>query len=154
MAYLRSAGLQVIPAAAGASYETGDWTISMTFGSGGPGTNGGNYVLGQYTKLGNMVYVSAFWGLTSLNGGSGACYVSGFPYTIGNTNQGEHTAMTVGYAIGLNITASENITANTIKNSTYATLRVWNSTGGVNTMDAGEMTADGGGIISGSYFVD
>ena len=155
MAYLRSQRTDVIPAAAGASYEEGIWTHTMTFDGGGPATfDTPSYQYGQYSKIGNLVYVSAFFSLSSMNSGSGGCYLGGFPYNSGNDRQSEYTALVMGYGSGLAITAGQTVTANVIRNNSYATLRLWDSTGGVSTMNASELSNDGTGIMSGSYWVD
>ena len=155
MAYLRSGRTDVIPAATGASYEEGIWTHTMTFDGGGPATfDTPSYQYGQYSKIGNLVYISAFFSLSSLNSGTGGCYLGGFPYNSGNDRQSEYTALFMGYGTSMALTAGQNVTANVIRNNSYATLRLWDVTVGVSTLDASELTANGGGIISGSYWVD
>jgi len=68
-------------------YETGTWTPTLT-----ADTNPSSVVYssqtGRYTKIGNTVYVWCYMSISSISGGSGACYVSGLPFNCSGNVQG------------------------------------------------------------------
>jgi hypothetical protein len=63
-------------------YEEGTWTPAVNFSS----SNGtATYTArdGQYTKIGNMVYVTGVIIMNSLSGESGDLQIAGLPFTVG-----------------------------------------------------------------------
>jgi hypothetical protein len=63
-------------------YEQGSWTPALNFSS----VNGtATYTArdGQYTKIGNMVYVTGVIIMSSLSGESGDLIIAGLPFTVG-----------------------------------------------------------------------
>jgi hypothetical protein len=67
-----------------ASYEEGVWTPGITFG----GTAASAYAVqaGYYTKIGNIVALSGYVGLSTKGAGVGDVYITGLPFTVANNN--------------------------------------------------------------------
>ena len=60
-------------------YEEGTWTATMTGSSADPSS--AVTVTGNYTKVGNLVYVQANFGGVNTTGASGAIRITGLPFT-------------------------------------------------------------------------
>jgi len=63
-------------------YEEGSWTPGMTFGGTVATLSEAN---GAYTKVGRMVTLNGHIAINTLNGGSGAAYFTGLPFSVDNT---------------------------------------------------------------------
>jgi len=73
-------------------YEEGDWTPGLSFGGGTTGiTYQTTYTKGRYTKIGNIVIVSAFLQLTSKGSSTGDTLLTGLPFTVLNAFGGYAT---------------------------------------------------------------
>ena len=90
--YLRLAGAGIQfngdTAAANAldDYEEGTWTPDLQFGGGNTGITYAQQK-GQYTKIGNRVYFTCYFYLTSKGTSTGQAHVQGLPYTsLGSSN--------------------------------------------------------------------
>ena len=133
-------------------YEEGTFTGLFS-------TDAGNYTMqsgystGYYTKVGNVVSVQAYLAgqSESLDDGH-QVKITGLPFTALNENSGS-TAITVGYAAALNITAGHAVTGYVKKNTTEAPLQVFDAAGGSTSMNVGELSADGEIKFSGTYRV-
>lgn len=66
-------------------YETGTWTPTIG-GSGSNPTATYSTQVGNYTKIGNMVYFVARIGLATYSGGSGTVLLRGLPFAVGGAN--------------------------------------------------------------------
>ena len=66
------------------SYEEGSWTPTFTGTSSNP-TITYTQQIGNYTKIGNLVYVSCLITTSAVSGGGGNLMVSGLPFTIGES---------------------------------------------------------------------
>lgn len=66
-------------------YEEGTWTPNITFGG---GTTGQTFAarVGTYTKVGNRVYVTAYFEFTAKGSSTGAAVMTGLPFTSQNTS--------------------------------------------------------------------
>jgi hypothetical protein len=66
-------------------YEQGTWTMGISFGGSSVGvTYSAN--TGSYTKIGRQVTVTGLCILTSKGSSTGAAYITGLPFTIGNAS--------------------------------------------------------------------
>jgi hypothetical protein len=64
-------------------YEEGTWTPGISFGAGTTGiTYNATYTTGYYTKIGNVVAISAFLNLTSKGTSTGTALITGLPFTV------------------------------------------------------------------------
>jgi hypothetical protein len=132
-------------------YEEGTWTPVLTDGV----TNATHSVqVGTYTKVGRMVHVKARVTTTSVTtaGLTGSVWLSGLPFTSANVTDTTGTG-SVGFAGGLNITASENLTSRVGANSSTMSLSIWNANAGVGTLQASEWSDDGDIIVDATYYV-
>jgi hypothetical protein len=68
-----------------ADYEEGTWTPIITFGGASSGITYSVQV-GGYTKVGNLVTVTCFIGLSSKGSSTGQAKIDGLPFTIKNTS--------------------------------------------------------------------
>ena len=141
-------------------YEEGTWTISlgnsdaseaMTLSGSYGGTSGSMY----YTKIGQQVIVSGYVVATA-NGSfssNSAVYLNGLPFTCKNQNTA-YSAINMGYAQGLNITASEHIGGYVRINNTNGVLVRWDQSTGASTLTRDEFSEDGGFIFTICYLTD
>ena len=141
-------------------YEEGTWTISlgnsdaseaMTLNGSYGGTSGSMY----YTKMGQQVIVSGYVVATA-NGSfssNSAVYLNGLPFTCKNQNTA-YSAINMGYAQGLNITASEHIGGYVRINNTNGVLVRWDQSTGASTLTRDEFSEDGGFIFTICYLTD
>lgn len=73
----------------GATYSTGSFTPTLTGSSSNPNVPYTNQI-GQYVKVGKMVFVSIYLSWSGASGGNGNGQISGFPFassSITNLNQ-------------------------------------------------------------------
>jgi hypothetical protein len=140
-------------------YEEGTWTIelgdsdaseAMTLNGTYGGTSGSMY----YTKIGQQVIVSGYVVATG-NGtmGTGAVYINGLPFTVKNANTA-YSTVSITYAQGLNITASENLGGYARINNTNAVIWRWDTNAGGSTLNRDELSSDGGFIFTICYLTD
>jgi hypothetical protein len=134
-------------------YEEGTWSPVVTDGT-RPMSMHGSYDTGYYTKVGNLVTVTAIPITDGLDGGSGNATgnirITGLPFTVAN-NSAAYSGGAAGYGGGFAITAGHSVGYYNNINATYITLSVWDATTGHSAMQASEWTADGQLIISFSY---
>lgn len=118
----------------GPTCETGTW-IPTVYGEtiAGIGTYGGG-LAGQYTKIGDLVFVSAFIGLTA-HTGSGNMRIGGLPFVARGGYQ--WASLCHSYLYGLTVTSGASVTW-AVENSTN-TVRVYQCINGSSsrvTLDA------------------
>ena len=68
-----------------ADYEEGTWTPALTFGGGATGISY-NSQLGEYVKVGKMVWCGFYLRTTSNGSSTGATNLTGLPFTVSNTS--------------------------------------------------------------------
>jgi hypothetical protein len=64
-------------------YEEGTWNGGISFGGASTGITYSNF-LGYYTKIGNVVTVSAYINISSKGSATGAARITGLPFTCVN----------------------------------------------------------------------
>ena len=141
-------------------YEEGTWTVTLgnsdaTEAMTLNGSFGGTAGTMHYTKIGQQVFVGGYIVATG-NGtfdSNSAVYINGLPFTVRNSNTA-YTAISIGYAQGLNITASEHISGYTRLNETHAALQRWDATSGSTALTRDEFSSDGGFIFTINYLTD
>ena len=66
-----------------ADYEEGTWNAGISFGGAATGITYSNF-LGYYTKIGNVVTVSAYINLSNKGSATGSARITGLPFTSVN----------------------------------------------------------------------
>jgi hypothetical protein len=132
-------------------YEEGNWTPVMFSGSSTTQPTAYASQQGRYVRVGSILHYQGRLKINGLGSVSGAPRIGGLPFTV--INDGAYPATTIGWANGLNITASETITGTPGPNTTAIELRIWNSAAGVSDMTAAEFSDDGDIIFSGTFEV-
>ena len=127
-------------------YQEGTWTASVT-----DGTNAASpTVTGSYTKIGDLVYATAFLGLSSLASASGGAYIAGLPFT--SKNDGRYSSITVGYTHHYDsMTAGHNILGHLPPFTTLISLYVADLAIGASGMTTAEFSANGQLLFSIMY---
>jgi hypothetical protein len=122
-------------------YEEGTWTPVIS-----DGTNNAtsNVSVGTYVKTGNHVHVQGRVRLSSLGSVSGASNIrlTGLPFA-GAGPSNNFSAMTVGRAINLNLTAGTTVCGDLRTAVTHVLLVVWDASLGNTNLQATEFSADG-----------
>jgi hypothetical protein len=128
-------------------YEEGTWTPQFSDGTNNATMGSSN--AGAYTKVGNMVTVTAYAQMSNKGSMSGALRMTGLPYTVGTAYAGAG----VGFVGGLSVTAGVSISMYTAASTTYVLLQKFSATTGSTDLLASDMTNDGQFVFSMSYFV-
>ena len=91
-------------------YEEGTWTPGISFGNGTTGITYATATNGFYTKIGRMVTVTGYLGLTNKGSSTGISKITGLPFTSNGGTGGEQGdfASSIGYV--LNVTYSGALT--------------------------------------------
>jgi hypothetical protein len=131
-------------------YEEGTWTPQLTDPAGNQLDHAAGYTTGYYTKIGNLVHISAQVITSNTASASGNLRLQGLPFTVAN-HQAAYSGSTVGYATGLNISAGESIGFYFGVNSTTAHVRHWNTSSGQTSLTVAEWSDNGNAMFSGSY---
>ena len=133
-------------------YEEGTWTGTFRTAA-GHYTMQSSYTTGFYTRIGNIVSVTAYLAgqSESLDDGH-SVLIDGLPYVADAANSG-YQAIAVGYANSLNSTAGYNIAGYTNKNTNQIQLTRFDLAGGTSSMTVGELTEDGEILFSCTYRV-
>ena len=120
-------------------YEEGTWTPVIT-----DGTNNAtsNIAVGSYTKVGTHVHVQGRIRLSSFGSVTGALEMSGLPFASQAVSN-NFSAMTIGRAVGLNLTAGTVVVGDLRSNVTKVQLNVWDASLGNTNLQDTEFTADG-----------
>lgn len=129
-------------------YEEGTWTPELSDGTNTDATHVTQS--GNYTKIGNIVFIAADIEISSLGSLSGGLQINGLPFTASAPETG---GISVDFASGLNITAGQIVTGQAVDSTTQINLRLWDNTAGVTQFLSSEMSADGRLIFHGFYFV-
>jgi hypothetical protein len=132
-------------------YEEGTWTPRLEGAT--PGTATYSVQTGTYTKVGNKVHVQGYIATTALGTIAGGLTIQGLPFTTSSIAN-NITAMTIGYAAGLSITAGNSVSAYIGTYRTFAHLYKWSLTTGSESLSEAGWTADGSMFFSAEYIVN
>lgn len=104
-------------------YEEGTWTPTITSNGTPPTSVGYNVNTGYYTRVGDLVTVSAFIQVSSitLGPGTGAVRIAGLPFTVKNVSALYWVGAVEIGSVNLSLSGSY-LTANAINNTTQAQL--------------------------------
>ena len=131
-------------------YEEGTWTPIISDGTNvatAAGTNGG-----RYTKIGKSVSLTAMISFTSLGSLSGAIKITGLPFTNGSDGT-FRSPINIGYMTPTTLAvAGASVTGYIELNQTNAWLNVWDTTGGVTSLQASEISQYTSIFIGATYF--
>ena len=131
-------------------YEEGTWTPVLSDGTNNATMTASTY--GTYTKVGDMVYLSALVETSSLGSVSGGLRINGLPFTT-NSTANYRAAASLGYTRGLATTAGVSIAGTVDNGVARIDLSLRDLTSGVTAMLGTEWTADGLAILSLAYKV-
>lgn len=130
-------------------YEEGTWTPVL---SDGTNVATSSVEVGLYTKIGRKVDIVCYLATSSLGSVSGDLRITGLPFAA-NSTLNAHVAINVGYGTGLAITAGQNVGGYVVAANTYIELWLWDAITGTTAMQESEWTADGGIMVTATYFV-
>jgi len=131
-------------------YEEGTWTIVLEDHSDNAFTLNGSYNTGTYIKIGGQVTVTGYFVATAINSASGNSRISGLPFNILGNNR-NYTAMTIGYAAGLNITAGTSVFGVGIVNTANVNLTNFDATAGTTNLTCAKISGDGQMVFTMTY---
>ena len=133
-------------------YEIGTWTPTIEDSDHSDKSQTYGTRAAQYIRIGDLVYVDfsmAITGLGSLTTSSAAA-IGGLPFSASSTVSSTAGFMTITTAVGLNITAGENMVALIAAGNSYASCRLWDAATGTTSLLISELSADltikGGGV--------
>ena len=130
-------------------YEEGTWTPVFAFGGASVGQTYGA-AIGSYTKIGNLVTVSAYLVLTALGSSTGNATITGLPFTSGNVGS-RRTAGSLGGLLAISFADVPNATMN--ENSVTIDLLETTNAGNTTALTNGNFANNSGLKISFSYRV-
>jgi hypothetical protein len=96
-----------------------------------------------YTRIGRVVYIQGYINPTNLGSVSGTILISGLPFTVNGSQPGARSALSVGQAGGLAITANQCVTGFATAGGTTINLRVWTATTGTTQMTTTQFPVNG-----------
>lgn len=129
------------------TYDEGTFTPVLSDGT-NDATTATAY--GNYTRIGNMVWINMRISTSSLGSVSGGLRVTGLPFTpVGGSVDSQ---ISCGEATGLAITAGHSLTGY-VEVGAWMIIGVWDSTAGTTQLDATEWSANGNAYFSGVYEV-
>jgi hypothetical protein len=128
-------------------YEEGTWTAALSDGT-DDATMGQSS--GYYTRIGNLVHISAYVVTSALGDVNGAVRITGLPFSVANS-YAAFSSTGATYAHGLNITAGQTVGTMAYYNQSYLKVKLWDLTSGVSDLLATEWSDDGGIVVGGSY---
>ena len=132
-------------------YEEGTWTPVIT-----DITNDATMIsgaIGNYTKIGRQVTLSAYCRTTSIGSVTGDIYIKGMPFTS-NGNLGSETSVTFGYFTGMSLgSAGVSVGAYIVPATTRMQLYINDVSTGITAMQASEWSNTGYVHLGITYFV-
>ena len=131
-------------------YEEGTWTPVVSDGT-NDATMGANNA-GFYTKVGNLVTISAQVTVGTIGSVGANARITGLPYT-NSGNTASRAGIAFGFGSSLNITAGRVITGYVEINQTFIELQYWDAATGTTGLDGSEITDGGALFLSGHYYV-
>lgn len=133
-------------------YEEGTWTPTIQ-DSTESDAEGQTYTVqeGTYTKIGRVVYVTAYLAITSIGTltGTQQARINGLPFT---SIAGRGGAASFGFCAGLNITAGQVVSGVFTNNDTKVSMQIWDATTGTSAMTVTQVSAGSQLYFSGFYF--
>ena len=132
-------------------YEEGTWTpvIADAGNFSNTATMHGTIDYGQYTKIGNRVFVTVYVATTSVSGISAGLVIKGLPFPVKSGAQ-NYGSMDFGHGSGLNIGGE--VPSGYFEPTTDAiTLREWDGADGTTNLTAAEWSDDGSLLGMGHY---
>jgi hypothetical protein len=96
-----------------------------------------------YTRIGRMVYIQGYINPTNLGAVSGPVLISGLPFAVNGTQSAARSALSVGQAGGLALTANQCVTGFASAGGTTIDLRVWTATTGATQMTTTQFPVNG-----------
>jgi hypothetical protein len=137
-------------------YEEGTWTPIYDGLTSSPTVSYASQTEGKYTRIGNIVYVSAALRTASVSGGSGSVVVGGLPFTVASagTGEAENSSFSIGFASAFD-TVFPNA-AYAAAGTTYIRLRVSSSSAATTSLDVANLQTGANQnylYLSGFYFV-
>ncbi len=131
----------------------GTWTIVLEDPSDNPAVLSTN--IGRWTRNGNTCTFQGFFVVSSIAGmtGSAGVELKGLPFKAKNVINALWP-FAVGFAVGLNIAAGQNVVGYILNNTTEGRLRTWDLTTGTSVLTVDELTAAGSLAFSGSYEIE
>ena len=133
-------------------YEEGTWTPQLLQVGTSTQVNAYYYQVGSYVRIGQVVHIQGRVQANGLGSASGAIVLGNLPFTSSSSSN-NYSALCIGYANGLNITAGHSLVGTIEPGSTFGSLRVFDISAGTTDLGHGELSADGGFIFSGTYHV-
>ena len=133
------------------TYATGTWTPNLDAASG----SGETYSIqqGNYTRIGNTVFVSLQLAMTGLGTLSGAITINDLPITADADTEPVPGQMFCSVASGVSITDGHSIGGYIVASGTSITMTLANGTTGTALMTAANLTASGNINMHGFYRV-
>lgn len=133
-------------------YEEGTWTPNLwdlSFSSG----EGQTYTQqeGRFTRIGNIVFISGIFDMTSIGTLASLSYIGPLPYTSANIVA--PGTISIGTASDLSTTAGYTIAGTIAESVNYIALSEWDAATGTTAVSPATITAIGKLIFSGFYFV-
>jgi hypothetical protein len=139
-----------IPLSGISDYSSGSWTAAFASGGGGTVTIDPSFNSGRYVKVGQLIFVSGDFRVSSVSSPSGALTITGLPYTAGNNN-GNNAAISV-TATGLTSSATTSIVGSIAQNGSTITLAQYAA--GTSGALAGNVQTSSDFFVSGFYFTN
>jgi len=129
-------------------YLEGTWTVGVAFGGGTTGiTYNASTITGYYTKIGNMVTISAFLELTNKGSDTGGAYITGLPF-ISVDNNAAYAPVSFRIA---NTTFANQFQGFVPRASSQIALEEITEAGVVTTLTNGDFTNTTTLMVSGTY---
>ena len=133
-------------------YEEGTWTPQLLQVGTSTQVNAYYYQIGSYVRIGQVVHIQGRVQANGLGSASGAIVLGNLPFNTSSTSN-NYSAICIGYANGLNITAGHSLVGTIEPGGNFCSLRVFDISAGTTDLGHGELSADGGFIFSGTYHV-
>jgi hypothetical protein len=128
-------------------YEEGTWTPVISDGTDNATSD---VAVATYTKIGNHVHVQGRIRITSFGAVNGALRITGLPFNS-KTVSNNFSAMTIGRAAGLNLTAGTTVCGDLRSNVGHVLLVVWDAALGNTGLQDTEFSSDGDISFSMNY---
>ena len=129
-------------------YETGTWTIGVTFGGGNTGMTLAT-TAGGYTRIGNLVTVTGYLSMTAKGSSTGDVVITGLPFPVSSTNNG-YSAPSLRL---IRISFADYVDGNTVKSGTSFGLTESTNAGAITSLTDANFQDDSALIFSLTYIV-
>ena len=135
-------------------YEEGTWT--PTLGAGATTVTSYNNRLGTYTKIGNLVHVQAYIAVSDKGSLSGACVISGLPFSTMSTGGGAYQKASIrANGLGATLPSPANVHLSGYTNPNSSTINLeYAGASTVSTLGSSYIQAGTDMIIEFTYRID